>query len=1200
MSTDPSQSIGRCHVLRRAAAGAMTRLSFLEHHTLQPGGQGQAKPLCMRNPDYTKMKKKIELTFPEQLEQAKAAGFDGHARGILTELEGVFQVFEDVTEIRHGMAEELRDMSGNRTGTPLKFATDVNPELMMCFMSLMTDYVRLHLVLASVTERKQALGMYYLAYFALHGKKVTPAMTKVNSLISACDNPIHGVATQLGNRACDTVRGCVAGALTVAKEVVDVAIEVNTLRSMNTLSVIDEGDLMAFPCQLPVSQRSTTVMLHSELLRYGEYVIWVCLLGLVMPQTVLCQAELTELWSLVCKESLIVPVFRDVTLNLHSEIEKMVMWFPPKNVSLTLSLPEDVRLKKYVKNLAKEAGANSSVKRRERRAYIREQVKGLTALVGVEPGMLGPKLPMVLAACRLAKDELVWYFQHASQGSAKRPSKGGIDPVQWDPIVPMLIGELDGLVTAVQRYSSVIQRYYVEYLKGAHLTLLGKLIQAAIAHTNLRDKLGKDDVARLSGLTSHLEGLDPEKPDAADLKAFRWDCYRLMGVISEPGNHLFNDMQVSEMMRRMTRAMEHSEFVDSLEEMLRQHADLSEAWWYFESVLKDDANRCLLAQDSSSKYAASYIKILGSAIDNIHEDCPDEQLIIGTRSADLAEKMAKKMAARVENLVYMLCTKAEALDVPILPHEAAHRAQRQHVASMQAKKSGAAATQERLPGWESAGWNNNTVTSMSPVERNLTNLLSSLNAHPSGIVVFDRLIVPKEYVRERLEQFFRKYLYSVTVFEGGVVERPTVTLRKLLTCSGVLQSALMRTDIDTSAIVRQVLLDECTDWTRIHGGGKSRGSEAEGEGKGKGAGEKKDKGKGNRNVLDYISRWYVYLLKIICPGGKRGDIVYIPARRGFAPCSSAAANGGPPVDMFFDLQELRALCMLLGSGGARSVEKAMLDFVASSVREMQLVLTSKQTVLEEFRSCYTKANWSEALRAVGNLDSFVAHAIAVGNALTLRGLLLEALGGVYQGSMPSLRHTVDLGCKAVDAGAGGRGTDAFKRLAGDFGLQLESEDHSLLLALEGCIDTPIWSLLPYAFAASFSSDTWRRSEYVSRLGVFKNNEHVVVTTILHLTKAFFRGERGPGAGDREAVKGALEEYVKAASFVLLRLKMKHHYGGGEVSSSSPGYKFFCMYAFLDKFVEQCPEVDRNVLEQYVPYALMHAGYLDMSRQSSSS
>lgn len=35
--------------------------------------------------------------------------------------------------------------------------------------------------------------------------------------------------------------------------------QVNTLRGMNALSVLDEGDLMAFPCQTPVSQRSTTV-----------------------------------------------------------------------------------------------------------------------------------------------------------------------------------------------------------------------------------------------------------------------------------------------------------------------------------------------------------------------------------------------------------------------------------------------------------------------------------------------------------------------------------------------------------------------------------------------------------------------------------------------------------------------------------------------------------------------------------------------------------------------------------------------------------------------------------------------------------------------------------------------------------------------------------------------------------------------------
>ena len=49
-----------------------------------------------------------------------------------------------------------------------------------------------------------------------------------------------------------------------------------------------------------------------------------------------------------------------------------------------------------------------------------------------------------------------------------------------------------------------------------------------------------------------------------------------------------------------------------------------------------------------------------------------------------------------------------------------------------------------VPFKKKTGPGDGTRNSMSPVERNLTNLLSSLNAHPSGIVVFDRLIVPKE------------------------------------------------------------------------------------------------------------------------------------------------------------------------------------------------------------------------------------------------------------------------------------------------------------------------------------------------------------------------------------------------------------------------------------------------------------------------
>lgn len=49
---------------------------------------------------------------------------------------------------------------------------------------------------------------------------------KVNALMSVCDNPLSGLATELGNKACDVVRSCVAGALTAIKEGVEVASEV--------------------------------------------------------------------------------------------------------------------------------------------------------------------------------------------------------------------------------------------------------------------------------------------------------------------------------------------------------------------------------------------------------------------------------------------------------------------------------------------------------------------------------------------------------------------------------------------------------------------------------------------------------------------------------------------------------------------------------------------------------------------------------------------------------------------------------------------------------------------------------------------------------------------------------------------------------------------------------------------------------------
>ncbi|CAM9614717.1 unnamed protein product, partial [Choristocarpus tenellus] len=320
------------------------------------------------------------------------------------------------------------------------------------------------------------------------------------------------------------------------------------------------------------------------------------------------------------------------------------------------------------------------------------------------------------------------------------------------------------------------------------------------------------------------------------------------------------------------------------------------------------------------------------------------------------------------------------------------------------------------------------------------------------------------YVQDGLSSFFQEFVYSSTVFDGGVVERPTVALRKLLSCSSVLHSAISREDIDVANIIRKVLLDECTDWGHLHNN-KTKTKDGKASLKPR-----------ERNVLDHISKWYTEMLEMISPGGKVPGVVYVPAREGFV-ASNFTPKGGVPVDLFFDKEELKALCELLGSGGARAVEKAVLEFIATKVREIQLILTQKEKILRRFKEVYNTPKWEESLRALGGLDKLVENSIAIGNALMLRRLLNEALGEVYQHTMPFIRDTVKMGCQALDEGIGvegGAGVDAFKRLAEDLGLRLKSEDHSLLLSLEGCLDHSVWELLPYAYAASFTSEWWKR------------------------------------------------------------------------------------------------------------------------------
>jgi Membrane-associated apoptosis protein len=204
---------------------------------------------------------------------------------------------------------------------------------------------------------------------------------------------------------------------------------------------------------------------------------------------------------------------------------------------------------------------------------------------------------------------------------------------------------------------------------------------------------------------------------------------------------------------------------------------------------------------------------------------------------------------------------------------------------------------------------------------------------------------------------------------------------------------------------------------------------------------------------------------------------------------------------------------------------------------------------------------------------------------------MQALAEVCATSMPGLQSVIAAACAMLNDAAAPTGSglstatdlDPFETLADHVGLSLQGTDHSLSLALAGSVlDASLWDALPYAYAAAFAADHWKRCRYASSLDSFAGGEQSLVPAIMGLFRVLL-----PGKADV-----ALRTYVDCAARTVLRMKQ-----GRRLQ-----YKEWCfagMLVYLDKFVQGCSAVDRSALESLIPYSLVHAAYLELSRGSAA-
>lgn len=140
-------------------------------------------------------------------------------------------------------------------------------------------------------------------------------------------------------------------------------------------------------------------------------------------------------------------------------------------------------------------------------------------------------------------------------------------------------------------------------------------------------------------------------------------------------------------------------------------------------------------------------------------------------------------------------------------------------------------------------------------------------------------------------------------------------------------------------------------------------------------------------------------------------------------------------------------------------------------------------------------------------------------------------------------------------------------MALESGIEIGTADQAIKKFLSkaiGSADAPLWDLLPYMYAASFNSPTWKDAQYNPVLEGHNNNAHSLAKCISSLIVAF-KAITNSNADEKEIVV-LLQKFVTASSVLLLRIAR----GTGNKQDKHTPVDIPSMIVFMDKVFYSFP------------------------------
>ena len=1156
-------------VLNEVSDGLLAQLAFMKRNIQSQG----AAPQCMKLEEWSKIRSKLGSAFPSVPDVSKVQSFESFrskADSTLDALGSYYSTFIDIDDFRVTATDTLKNIAGAR----LTISLGLCPTLARNFLRLLVNYVKITCYVSSIEEAKVVLGMYGLAHMLKNHMQQHEQWTRVSQLVKRFDEPLVAVFADLHEGATrDLIGDRLETLIPELHQILNLALDAHLSASSSkpnpldlmldvkamalpTLQFVEEmplrGPAAAGQAELPTPGLApNSRLLHMEIACSDEYFQAVLFGFFACPQLLARSKALNDIFRALAADCLFVPVYRDLSFAVHPELEALLKWFAKAKKQSFMephpTLKKTNLAKTMLPEIQRQAAENAGKIHRSRISYVTQELQKLINLLRHVPGVLAPKFPVVLATLSLARTEILWVFRHRANLPKKMKYLDANDYAA--PQLPFTMYLFQEVVDTVRKYSAAVRLYYMEYLGTTHSRVLQPEIQRL---TSFMEAHGPKVHAALATFVPAIRK-PVQKDDSHSFEELRLNWARLEGLLAVGGHDPVASSTIGGSITRMRTIVAHSKFVDSLDTILVQVGQVSDCFWHwdeFQRAFKDIVS----AEGRNAKACVTFVKVVASTVCALSPLCPDEHTTLRNEAEQKAEVFLQGIGEQVSSQLMRMLTDIEHLDAQTSPVNAASRTQK-----------GSVDAKQQQPGAESFLRSRRAVAPLVGAETNLSELLYAVNIVAS-VTVFNFTFAPREYIRKRIDDFFREF-FQRTIRSSAQPQQmacPTSILRKLSSCFHTLQKAVAYVDLDLAHLIRRALYEESFEAQSFDFrlGGLQKAS-------------KNWESSGQMPLALRMARWYVYILDEMPLGAAifsevQKNFIVLPGEKGST----------VDVNLFLDKWEVRALVQLLGGHGVRILDEMLCNYVAEKARTLQRVITTNHTYFEKWgTSVQSGASTGPisppAIQATSATEFWVA-AVKIGNALACRKIITAATYDASCEYVPFLVETI----KA--ASLHGHGSEV---------LRLPEALHVAENVSHACgvvgRDFPLWNalqifaadhaweaLLPVAFASMFVTDVWRNMEYIADFDGFKTNDHVVVYTIEAL---FAQVEHG-------ALRGAEpEKFISLSASVLLRLKV---FGGMQDANIHAAFTFLERFATVAK-------VNRSVLEAYLPYVVIHAGRMDL-------